>query len=344
MGQKSCAVDCGRRQRFDNELSRLRVLQLGDVAGVAQRLALALAEAGVDSGFRDFPRIGARWPRWLKPLAYPIRGFVAENVAYEIWMADWRPDVVHVHWLPNALIGPELNKREIPWVLHVHGSDVRHMERWRQRLLDRAPAVFYATPDLAGIRSDAVYLPVPIREVTVAAEPKWDVLLSARASREKGPAVAFEAARMLKARYPELRIAAVDGPAFEQGPERLPWMEPDAFLRTLASARVVVGQFAIGALGVTDLQAMMLGRPLVTWVRPDLYDDAPPVHVARTPAEITQAVLDALEWPQDGREWVRRHHDPQMIAERAIGVYREVLARQPADTEVEVGRAGDRPA
>jgi hypothetical protein len=38
----------------------------------------------------------------------------------------------------------------------------------------------------------------------------------------------------------------------------------------LKSADVVIGQFSFGSLGMSDLQCLALGRPLVGWIDPAL--------------------------------------------------------------------------
>ena len=316
----------------------VRVVQVGDVAAVGPALEAALAgRAEVISV--PFPQAGARQPMWLKAAYAPFRMVQALRVGRAV--NRLRPDVVHIHWLPNALVGPVLTA---PWIIHCHGSDVRGLIGWRLRmfpmLLRRADAVVYSTPDLGPwvlpFRPDAVYLPTPIPEGLPAAPATRDVLVGARAANVKGSDVAAAALRILRQARPALRVAAVDGPDFNHPAERLPFMPKGEFLAEIAQSRVVLGQFALRALGITELEAMSCGRPVVSAVDASLYPTPPPVRDARTPEQIAIEVgrlLDdadaAMRLGELGRAWVRESHAPEDVAARMVEVYGRVIGTDP---------------
>jgi glycosyltransferase involved in cell wall biosynthesis len=316
-------------------VTAMRIVQVGDVASVASALSSALA--GLDEVHEvPFAQRAAKRSELLKLIAGPVRVYDAWRTARAI--KRLKPDVVHVHWVPNGIVGIFL---DVPWVLHCHGSDIRDLSRLRRApyrwLVQRASGVAYSTPDLAtvvvGLRPDAVYLPTPIARRDPTDERSWDVMIASRAHWSKGSEVAFEAARRLRGRSPRLQIAAVDGPDFEEGAERLKFTPKPEFVTQLARSRVVLGQFRLQALGIAEMEAMSVGRPVVTSVNRSLYPVPPPVRTARTPEEVVIAVEELLrdgraadELGAAGRSWVLEHHDPAHIGERLHGLYQQVVS------------------
>ena len=249
------------------------------------------------------------------------------------------PDIVHVHWVPNGVVGLMVRT---PWVLHVHGSDIRGLgplRRYPFHLLMRAATrVVYATPDLARwvlpVRPDADYLPAPIDERTSSPGREWDVVVASRAAASKGSAVAAATVERLLREDPRLRIAAVDGPDFSSLAVRLPFGAKEAFVERLARSRVVVGQFRVPALGISELEAMSVARPVVTNVDLSLYPDPPPVVVARTAEDAALGVRRLLDSPGEadalglaGQQWVRNQHSPAAVGSRALAVYHRAIAQ-----------------
>ena len=86
--------------------------------------------------------------------------------------------------------------------------------------------------------------------------------------------------------------------------------------RFLAQFDLVVGQMEQGALGLSELEAMAAGRPLISGINRDLYPgDKPPVVSSYDPDELVEQVeklkddsrrLENLS--REGRAWVRRNH------------------------------------
>lgn len=302
----------------------VRIAQVGDVAQVAPALTEALAEHDVAEF--ALPRRGAYYHRRLKLLAAPLR--VADALRVASAVRRWHPDVGHVHWLPNGVIGPML---DCPWMLHVHGDDLRTLPGLRRliypRILALAHAVAVSTPDLLPLAPQAVWVPVPIPELDVEAPTKYDVLVNARAHVEKGSDTAFAALRLIHDADPGLRLAALDGPGFEEGPwDRISVAPKPQFHRVLASSKVIIGQFRAGALGIADLEAMALRRPLITWVR-DVYPLPPPVTNARTAREVADAVL-AGPTGAGGAEWVQQTHGRRVVLDILLPLYDRLRARR----------------
>lgn len=308
-------------------VSAPKVIQVGDVAGVAGALTRAL-NGRADVRAIPVPLVGAEWTGWRKALAAFPRLVALLRIAVRV--RGLRADVVHVHWLPNAPVGM-LSGR--PWVLHLHGSDIRALS-WPRKpvyhwLLRRAHAVVYSTADLAAdvlpLRPDAIRLPTPIFVPDLTESPRWDVFFAARSHPVKGASLAFGALRRIHEMRPDLRLAAIDGPAFEEsaGIERLPIGDKATFWSRLAASRVVIGQLELGELGIAELEALALGRPVVMPTTRDA-----PVVQAATSEDVANAVLGLVDGklePPDGRVWVRERHDPKRVGTTLIRIYQRLI-------------------
>ena len=92
-------------------------------------------------------------------------------------------------------------------------------------------------------------------------------------------------------------------------------------------ADIIVDQIMIGATGVLTLEAWLLGKPCVTYLRPDLFEpfyECNDLPVANATPEDIESVLRKLikdqDWREDlsgrGRELVERFHDSRKVADQ----------------------------
>lgn len=309
----------------------MRIVQVGDVASVAPALTGAIGERA-DIRVLPFAQRGAQRSGYAKALLAPLRVFDAALVARRV--RALRPDIIHIHWVPNGIVGLFT---DVPWVLHCHGSDIRELNALRRAIFEpvirRASAVVYSTPDLRTaverLRSDAIYLPTPVRLPDLLPQERtWDVMLASRAASVKGAEIAFAGLATLHSDLPNLRSIAVDGPVFQPIASRLEFGPKETFLDHLGRSRVVVGQFRLAALGIAELEAMSLGRPVVSGADPALYPQPPPIRYARSANDVRREVRELLDNPEAadelgrrGRDWVARHFDPERIADTAMALY-----------------------
>jgi Glycosyltransferase len=71
-----------------------------------------------------------------------------------------------------------------------------------------------------------------------------------------------------------------------------------------------------GSLGLSELEAMSAGRPVITGIDWNLYPEDPPPVIAAANADGIVAAVEKLKddegelarLSRDGREWVRRNH------------------------------------
>lgn len=151
-----------------------RVLHLNDCAFVGANIIAAAARAG-----HTWRMLPDPWAKLRPGETVPTKA--AEVTALRRrWIAQARAQVVHVHYGRTARLVflPFMPPR--PYVLHLHGTDIRTL--WKdpahhdriQTAIDRAQHVFYTTRDLednaTSARADAEYMPV---FVDLAQLPAW---------------------------------------------------------------------------------------------------------------------------------------------------------------------------
>ena len=323
---------------------------MNDVAYVAATLVSGLNKIDHPALLLDLPKLGAGvgWP-W-KGAFLPIRGFAMARVAAEARRA--RPVLVHVHYASQAVVGLLSG---LPYVVHCHGSDIRGTRpgsAWDRAIspaIHRAAGVLYSTPDLATdahrLRSDAVFLPNPIDTdlFQPAAPAQRDLLIAIRLNETKGATIALEAARRLILRRPETEITVVAPESADNleglgsAVRRLSPLPHDQMPDLIRAHRVVLGQFAVGAIGVYELEALACGVPVVADFRyAAAYDgDGPPIgpldqadRAGSAAAELERLLSGRgprMAASSSGREWVARHHGVAAVVSRLLQFYTLIL-------------------
>lgn len=100
-------------------------------------------------------------------------------------------------------------------------------------------------------------------------------------------------------------------------------------------ADIIVDQILIGATGVLTLEAWALGKPVVVYLREDLfkpfYGEIPAANA--NPDTIKNSLRNLIkdyEWrkelSQKGRATVEKHHDISNVVQNLAGVYKDVMA------------------
>jgi glycosyltransferase involved in cell wall biosynthesis len=321
-----------------------RVLHVGDVAGVASTLADGLERHTTWQVTRlPLPEHGAGSNIAIRSMAWPARAVttwrrVARTLDTEAF------SVVHLHW---ARYAPFVRTGDVPLVVHAHGSDVRGrrsswMGRLVERSLSRADLVLASTPDLLNDLPDgSVYLPNPV-DIDLFVPPgdsRSDsvaptIVVFARLTEVKGADTILEAVRMIRSERADASIVAFGGSApyvdraRDLGVQFVSPADRPEIAHVLGSASVVIGQQRIGSLGLSELEAMSCGRPVIARTDIDRYPTAPPVldaHDADAVASICMTLLDdparRHELGRAARDYVVANHGPGPVAERLAGLY-----------------------
>jgi glycosyltransferase involved in cell wall biosynthesis len=118
----------------------------------------------------------------------------------------------------------------------------------------------------------------------------------------------------------------------------VPMMSKKSLWTAYCRAHAVVDQFAIPALGGVGMEALALGRRLITRLdEPTLagfFGACPPVLNAATQDEVERAMRRVLDDPQDrdglgaaGRGWIETYHSAARIVALQVRAYREIVER-----------------
>jgi glycosyltransferase involved in cell wall biosynthesis len=207
---------------------------------------------GVLGNIKRRPWLGALVPMMIASFAHAARDAARDA------------DLVHAHWLPAGWVAARTGK---PYVVTLHGTDVelgRRLPRLARVVFARAAAVVSVstaiadTARLLGARAvEVIPNGIDVPSVTRAeADPPY-VLYAGRLSKEKGVLELVEAAHGLPL------VVAGDGPLRGRVPQArgvVPWPE---LVRLLDEAAVVVCPSRREGFGMTCLEAMAHGKPVV---------------------------------------------------------------------------------
>ncbi|GLV55968.1 hypothetical protein KDH_28120 [Dictyobacter sp. S3.2.2.5] len=332
----------------------MRILYIHDINRVASTYAREFSQRGHITALYEPDLRGAGSSLCGKLLMLPLRVLSLRHLVARLQPASF--DLTHIHWASYGVLDL---LSQVPVVVHCHGSDVRR--RLRHPLLRpllavilrRAAAVLCITPDLLpivrSVRSDAVFSPAPIdtqqfapvTEQAIDPHHLWTILLFARLDPEKGTGIAMAGIRRFTQRHANIRVRLIDwGPLKEEYRklyayccEFVPPVSQDQVQQLIVSANVVVGQFALGALGLSELQAMSCARPVICSFHYDEVYPTPPPLCRADVAEEIDAHLELLflqpemerELGQQARAWVISHHSHHVLADKLEALYCSIL-------------------
>lgn len=314
-----------------------KVLHLNNVADTGRNLVSFARSEGRYWALRPLPAA----PSLVSPSAWLQRGADAFTYA----TSTRKPDLAHIHYGPNGYYGWI---KQAPYILHLHGTDLRidwgcsGIGALTRSAILRADRVLVATPDLLEeaqtIRSDSIYVPNPLPPHLLQQTPEQKpipgrVVFNARWDAAKGGNDLIGIANALVQQG--IKVVGIDwgthtGEARKAGVQLLPKMTPPEYQQFLGEGEVVVGQFSVGSFGISDLQTLAAGRPLVTFLNNEAESDAPVVNVGSE--EVAQEVSKLLDDANQrknlgaaGRNWVLQSRHPSSALTQLESIYTEVL-------------------
>ena len=240
-----------------------------------------------------------------------------------------RTDVFHFYFgwtlVPRKLTWPILKATRRRSVLHFLGSDIRGKTPEQLRYAHRADARIVGSYDALRWVPDAEVISpgVDLREYTPVEPPERarPIVLHAPSSRRrKGTEHLLEACEGL-----DVELDIIEG---------LPHAEAR---RHYERADIVVDQLNAGWYGIFAIEAMALGKPVLSYLRPEAVDeteralgvDVPIVSVTKGNlreriADLATSVDERRRIGASSRAYVERVHDADRGADRLVEIYRSL--------------------
>jgi glycosyltransferase involved in cell wall biosynthesis len=323
----------------------MKILHINNVANVPDGLVKGLKELEIDAQLYQ-PYVGINKKKKFGPIGV-IANRISDAKILKAKIKKENYDIVHIHYAYFGMLG-FLGRYEY-W-LHCHGTDIRRnlyhplYKTPTAISMKHAKNILYSTPDLKvhaeKKRPDASFLPNPIQ--TSMFEPTGipenvhgKILLISRIDAIKGIDTAFAAIELIKKKNPSVSIDAfLWGPDLDRfkgncSVNWIPTVSYNEIARLLHNYQVVIGQFALGILGMSEMEAMACARPVVCdFTYGESYQNPPPIVQAKTAEDIALQVLALLESPSEcekvgrkSREWVVENHDYVEVAKRLVRLY-----------------------
>jgi glycosyltransferase involved in cell wall biosynthesis len=313
-----------------NQVRGLRVTHCPvNIAGIPWENVQALRRKGVDARLVVFER-GKLHPEadWSLDRHGGLARRLAMQLAAFARLAP-RTDVFHFYFgltlIPKSLQFPALRALRKKSVFHYLGSDIRGRPRAELAYGKRADAEIVGSYDAIRWVPEAHVVPPgldlrPFTPVPPSDSPR-PLVVHAPSSRErKGTQFVIDACAQLP-----VELDIVEGVPHDVARERY------------ARADIVVDQLHAGWHGVFALEAMALGKPVVSYLKPDVVERSAEGFGARIPIVPArkETLVDALrplvdqpalrrEIGAQSRAYVEQVHDVGRVADRLLAIYRSL--------------------
>jgi hypothetical protein len=299
---------------------RLFSLQLGNPAGVAWNLARGLSGLGK-------PSFAVELEPQRHDLPADLSIHMTDQTGYLVRMAHFAriarlarsSEVVHFHFGIRPFARYLRKVCQAPFFVHYHGSDLREGEADGFR--DMAAGEFIATPDLKAWAPKAVWIPNPVTVPQLdRSKPVGTPVVGHFPTNpaRKGTDKIVSAIKQLQ-RGTNFRFLLVADETH------------DVALRKMAQCDIVIDQLTpYGVYGNVSVEAMLMGKVVVSSVNQDLYDRCPVVPIRED--NIEGQLLSVLEspdrWPEIGNagiEYANAVHHPSRVVKRLLEGYARAL-------------------
>jgi glycosyltransferase involved in cell wall biosynthesis len=297
-----------------------------NVAGIPWANVEALRRKGVDARLVVFNRAKLHPEAdWSLDRRGPLPLRLATQFAAFARLAP-RTDIFHFYFglmlVPKSLQFALLRNTGKKSVMHWLGSDIRGKSPEELAWGKRAGAQIVGSYDAIRWVPDAHVVPPGLDLRNYTPRPPSDnarpLVVHAPSNREKkGTAHVIEACARLR-----VELDIVEGVPHDEARERY------------ARADIVVDQLNAGWHGVFALEAMALGKPVVSHLKPDVVERSAEAFGVRVPIVPATAdtLVDALrplvedagrrrELGVAGRTYVEQVHDIDRIADRLLDIY-----------------------
>jgi len=233
-------------------------------------------------------------------------------------------DTLHFHWrsmMPLYADTLLYGKKKV--ILHFHGDDIRN-KGWKSEFTGPFDFIFYATPDLKPfVEKRAVWIPNPVKpEEYVGVQDKGEggkigithITGDIRGKRTyKGTEIITKVLGEIQEGDPRVSFQVLTKLPHRQIRDAL--RATDIFIDQLTG---------YGMYGVSAVEAMYMGKPVVGSARPHYYENLPLVSALdeqTLKTELLRLINDyqlRVKLGTEGRAYALRHHHPEQVARRFL--------------------------
>ncbi len=300
-----------------------------NIAGIPWENVQALRRKGVDARLVVFERGKLHHEAdWSLDRHGPLPQKLAQQFAAFAKLAP-RTDIFHFYFgltlIPKSIQFPLLRALRKKSIFHYLGSDIRGKSRAELAYGTRADAEIVGSYDAQRWVPHAHVIPPgldlrPFTPVPPSDNPRPLVVHAPSNREKKGTAQVIAACEQL-----DVELDIIEGVPHEEARARY------------ARADIVVDQLQAGWHGIFALESMALGKPVVTYLKPDVVEKSAEGYGIRIP--IVPATADTLvealqpliaspalrrEIGAASRAYVEQVHDIDHVTDRLIDVYRSL--------------------
>jgi hypothetical protein len=312
----------------------MKILHIGNVAGVSTELARAQRELGHQSDVLVFSEHPFNYPiDILLPAKakFPFRA-IEKMIIFPKFADDY--DILHFHGgaddviMPKGLDFPLWKTLGKQLFIHHHGHDIRD-KRENPFFTAFSDQIFVSTPDLIKYSPKAKWLPSPFHvedTPNIGVERKSpgetiDVVHAPTNRIKKGTGWIVEAVEGLKREGYKIELTLVENQPHEVAME------------LFKKADIVVDQLRMGWYGVFAEECMALGKPVCCYVAEDLVHLLPPAmplinstkdSLKRDLKELAGDFEKRAEYARRSRSYVEEVHGSIRVAKLSMGFYGQI--------------------
>jgi glycosyltransferase involved in cell wall biosynthesis len=300
-----------------------------NIAGIPWENVQALRRKGVDARLVVFERGKLHHEAdWSLDRRGPLAAKLMQQLAAFARLAP-RTDIFHFYFgltlIPKSLQFPLLRALRKKSVFHYLGSDIRGRTPEQLAFGKRADAEIVGSYDATRWVPEAHVVPPgldlrPFTPVPPTDAPRPLVVHAPSNREKKGTRFVIEACEQLA-----VELDVVEGVPHEEARVRY------------ARADIVVDQLNAGWHGVFALEAMALGKPVVSYLKQDVVERSAQGYGVRIPIvpATKETLADALrplvedaalrrEVGAASRAYVEQVHDADRVADRLVDLYRSL--------------------
>jgi len=313
----------------------LKILHIENTAGVPHVISVGMRELGYEAKVLE---------TWISKFSFPHdyeNYYFVSKIHYiqNLWKIlrtiniASNFDIIHFHaginWKRLDFLLIKIMQHK-PVVVHYHGFETREGRGLAyQNLID---AKIVATPDLLKWIPDAYFIPNPIMQLPYSFDSeKTPIILHMPTNRKfKGTDLILKAINELKKENLAFEFRLVENVDYNEA------------LRQISEAHIVIDQVVDeretnipGLFGKTSLEAMAMGKVSICHLSDEYlryYPECPIVNVKPNVDDLKSKIRYYVENMDEtkalgikGREYVNKYHNPKLIANRIIEIYKKIL-------------------